>query len=320
MKPRAFQAFRTALFASTLVCCTAAQAVEVNYQYYRFTPTKLRIETSNSIQLAEFNFLQSGGAVDMSTVEISNPGGSTPATEVVERLIDGNNATKWLDFHKSPVVFNFGTPTEVDGYRFTTANDSTERDPLRWKLEGSNDGSTWTLLDYRNVDFGTPTARLTSTPDILLPDVVAPDTLTWTGAESAEWNTTDLNWDNGANVTWDNDSFDIARFTAAGPKAVTVTEPINVRAMEFTVPGYTISGEALILRGITSVTSSGDTEISSPIGGSAGFVKLGPGKLTLSGDNTFTGTSGAGGTLSVRDGELVFTGTNIYGNKTSVVG
>jgi len=40
-----------------------------------------------------------------------------------------------------------------------TANDSPERDPVKWSLEGSNDGNTWTALDRTHA---TDTAYATS--------------------------------------------------------------------------------------------------------------------------------------------------------------
>jgi len=42
----------------------------------------------------------------------------------------------------------------VTKYTFTSGNDAPERDPLRWTLSGSNDGTTWTVIDTRdNIDF-----------------------------------------------------------------------------------------------------------------------------------------------------------------------
>ena len=41
-------------------------------------------------------------------------------------------------------------PQTVESYSFTSANDVPERDPQEWVLEGSLDGTQWTVPDRRN--------------------------------------------------------------------------------------------------------------------------------------------------------------------------
>ena len=62
---------------------------------------------------------------------VSNPGGNRTAAELPSNLIDGATGTKWLDFYRNPVVFAFPEPVTIDAYRFTTANDAADRDPVR---------------------------------------------------------------------------------------------------------------------------------------------------------------------------------------------
>lgn len=69
----------------------------------------------------------------------------------IEASVDGNQDTKWCIIHDGrPVVWQLdagqdgATPRE---YRLTSAEDVPGRDPRTWKLEGSIDGKTWTLLD-----------------------------------------------------------------------------------------------------------------------------------------------------------------------------
>ena len=89
--------------------------------------------------------------------------------------VDGNTGTKWLDFNKGPLVLDCGAPALIDGYRWATANDARDRDPVRWSFEGSHDNLAWTLLDDRtDADYPTPTARFTFTPALGLNQV--PDT------------------------------------------------------------------------------------------------------------------------------------------------
>lgn len=184
---------RIALLA--LACAIPASAAEKTYQYYRWTPTKLRNGTAaNSIQLAEFEFRKSGAAVAWGSATVTNPGGSNPAGEVPSYVKDGSVLTKWLDFNKKGLVFAFTAATTVDGYRFATANDATERDPVSWTLEGSADQTTWTLIDVVK-DFATTTNRREyqsfTVPATVLPEILS---FTPTGMVVADGETTNVSW------------------------------------------------------------------------------------------------------------------------------
>lgn len=140
-------------------------AGEVEYRYYRFTPTQLRVTNNCCVQLAEFEFLREG--VRVGTPLVSNPGGRNPSNETPDLSVDGSLSTKWLDFNQGSLLFDFGGPKKVDSYRWATANDATERDPVQWLLEGSDDETSWVLVDERvGVDFPTPVSRFTFTPTL----------------------------------------------------------------------------------------------------------------------------------------------------------
>jgi hypothetical protein len=155
---------------SSLVVRTVAGG-SVTFRYVRFTPTKLRDDNAaNSIQLSEFYILD--GATALTPVAATNPGGNNPGGggEGPDKAIDGNFGTKWLDFNKKGLVIDLGAPVEFDHYSFVTANDAPERDPMRWLLEGSNDGSNWTLIEnFTGLDFPLPSARNALSQDIPLP-------------------------------------------------------------------------------------------------------------------------------------------------------
>lgn len=152
-----------AIFALAVTGSAVCPAVEVTFQQYRFTPTSNQAAIDQNtqqpvhsqVQIGEFLFLRRGQAIDMTSVTASG-GGAPPATEGVDKLVDGlftlgnGNASKWFNGNYAPVVFNFGVPTTVDSYTFATANDSLDRTPDRWILEGSNDGTTWVTVDNRN--------------------------------------------------------------------------------------------------------------------------------------------------------------------------
>ncbi len=88
---------------------------------------------------------------------ISNPSRhSTSSNESIDKTIDGNDGTKWCMEHKGKpvvwqVVFMNQAKKPLQSYTLTSANDVPSRDPQKWKLEASNDGETWTLLDKRSL-------------------------------------------------------------------------------------------------------------------------------------------------------------------------
>ena len=143
------------------------------HRYYRFRSTKLRDDAgANSIQLAELSLFRQG--VRQHAVTVSNPGGSNPVGEGPARADDADTATKWLDFNRAPLVYDYGSNVVIDAYSITTANDASARDPVRWLLEASEDGVDWEVLDDQtDQDFPTPTARQTEIAPIDLLNLAA---------------------------------------------------------------------------------------------------------------------------------------------------
>ena len=73
---------------------------------------------------------------------------SYPANEGPSNAIDGDTSTKYLNFGKNNAGFDVtpGTgPAIVNGLQFTSANDSPERDPTTFTLEGW-DGTSFVLV------------------------------------------------------------------------------------------------------------------------------------------------------------------------------
>lgn len=127
---------------------TIGMAGPAVYRYFRFTPTLLRGGVSaDSVQISEFQMLLE--AVPLVAKSAANPGGNSPGYENPSMAIDGNHDTKWLDFNKAPLVLDYGQPVTATAYRFATANDGSNRDPVSWRLEGSQNGATWALVDER---------------------------------------------------------------------------------------------------------------------------------------------------------------------------
>lgn len=73
---------------------------------------------------------------------------NSPPGEGAENAFDGNTNTKYLNFDKynAGVTIKLSSGRVVKGFTLTTANDFPGRDPTSYKLYGSNNGTTWTLL------------------------------------------------------------------------------------------------------------------------------------------------------------------------------
>ncbi len=149
--------------------------------------------------------------------------------------------------------------------------------------------------------------------------------LTWTGAGSMNWNTTDSNW---GGPLWNNATPDSAIFGATGVGTVNLTVPIIANTLTFNNAGYTIVSNTLTLGGTApAITNNANATISSALAGTAGFTKAGTGNLTLAGTNTFGGnvavgdSSGAntfvGGTLSVNNSSALGAGSKTVYVRTS---
>src|SRR5262249_15787199 len=141
----------------------------------RFTPTVVTTNTQALVQIAEFQIFNGTTEVDPIGLgaTATNPGGSNAAnaTEGALKAIDNDLTTKWLDANRSatvanPLVVDFQSPQQATSYRWATANDSaTTRDPIRWKVEGSLDGTTWVLLDDKTgADYPTTATRQVYVP------------------------------------------------------------------------------------------------------------------------------------------------------------
>ena len=83
--------------------------------------------------------------------ELSISRESSVAAQQSSNLIDGEYGTKYFlkDFAASElwIVYSFDEPQSISAYALVAGNDVAERDPKAWTLEGSNDNSTWDMLD-----------------------------------------------------------------------------------------------------------------------------------------------------------------------------
>jgi len=69
------------------------------------------------------------------------------------RIFDNKTNTKWFVSGVATPWIAFQFPNDasyaIQTYTVTSANDRPARDPKNWRLEGSNDLTTWTVLDTR---------------------------------------------------------------------------------------------------------------------------------------------------------------------------
>jgi hypothetical protein len=173
------------------------------FRYYRFQPTALRDEgADNSVQIAEFPMLL--GGTRLAGAVASNPGGRNPGGESPQEGNDNNLNTKWLDFTKfNPLVLDFGNPVGADGYRIATADDSEERDPVSWTVDGSPDGISWFTLDTQTA-YATPLDRQVYLPNFTV-RLIEPPRIT-TIRYDAAFGIVTIEWTSSPGESYDLDS------------------------------------------------------------------------------------------------------------------
>lgn len=91
-----------------------------------------------------------GSLADPEPVVAVTASAENPPNETKDKLIDGQENTKWLAFAPTGwVAFQLAEPAAVNSYALTSANDAPGRDPRDWTLQGSDDGQSWVDLDRR---------------------------------------------------------------------------------------------------------------------------------------------------------------------------
>jgi hypothetical protein len=124
--------------------------------------------TVNAAPITSFDITDNGGAI---TAQFPN---TTKPSEDVPSLIDNNKSTKYFRSGRNAlwVQYKSTVPAIVVKYTISSANDVPGRDPRDWNLQGSNNGSDWTILDTRAAEsfaarFQTKTYTFTNTTPYL---------------------------------------------------------------------------------------------------------------------------------------------------------
>ncbi|KAA3438799.1 T9SS type B sorting domain-containing protein [Rufibacter hautae] len=125
------------------------------YRYYRLNISALK--ANNTFQLAEWRLFTAVKNPDVTargdvlTVLRENDGGQA-AGEGSPKVIDNNPGSKFLSHWPGEqwLRLQLTAPAAVGTYTLVSANDDPNRDPKDWKLEGSQNGTDWTMLDTRS--------------------------------------------------------------------------------------------------------------------------------------------------------------------------
>ena len=142
-----------------------------DFQEYRFTPTGagakdkfryfrfefIRMAGSTRIQLSEIN-LYDKPQMPVKATFVSGTG--RDGKEGAAMVADGRLFSKWCidEPRQMPysVVLDAGEQIPLSEYRFYTADDThsyPDRNPITWKVSGSNDQKSWTTLDEQKNNY-----------------------------------------------------------------------------------------------------------------------------------------------------------------------
>jgi hypothetical protein len=127
----------------------------VTYKFIRFVPLKTREPNAAYVAIGKFTFFYDGNALNLDG-KVSNPMGTWEGE--FNDVMGPGYRNGWSDTHKKPLVFAFRSPVRIDAYSFTTSDKGVGTDPVSWHVEGSSNGSFWTVLD-RQQGVSTPVNR-----------------------------------------------------------------------------------------------------------------------------------------------------------------
>mmetsp|Transcript_129365 Transcript_129365/g.235081 ORF Transcript_129365/g.235081 Transcript_129365/m.235081 type:complete len:954 (-) Transcript_129365:48-2909(-) len=135
-------------------------------------PLQLRftfLQTSGGgthVQLAEVVFWSQGKALDLAEVEVSSPHVHRGSAQ---NVVDGNVSTKFsavAQGGRAELLIVLPRVVDIDQVSFVTASNAPEYDPVRWRLEASDDGERWFPAHEQREEFAMPTKRKTATKQL----------------------------------------------------------------------------------------------------------------------------------------------------------
>jgi hypothetical protein len=138
--------------------------VPPSYRFLRFIPTATR--GGSTVNVGKFTFFYEDDPL-LVNGSVTNPMGTWEGS--ITDVTGPGPRPGWSDAHKRPLVFAFRDSIAIDAYSFTTAlpEAGIEGDPISWKLEGSSNGTFWTILDTQK-NYPTPVRRFSDMEKIYL--------------------------------------------------------------------------------------------------------------------------------------------------------
>ncbi len=139
---------------------STAHAGEVTGRYLRFTGSqraKAEAPSGGGMAISEFRVTLRGADVTpagVQAVDFTAPRSGNDAAHLYDGVYspNGSNNRYWTPETNSDsevtFTYDFGAPVTFDGYLLSTA-DYAPRNPWKWKLEVSDDKSSWTVCDSR---------------------------------------------------------------------------------------------------------------------------------------------------------------------------
>jgi hypothetical protein len=128
-------------------------------RYVRWVITAVRTPGSGT-QASEFVLQNAGVDISMTGTTVTSSEAGSPGNQLPAQLVDGNLATKFYTGNGPTITltFDLGSVKTFTGYRWATAEDVNERDPVSWTVQISSDNVNWTVVDTRT-NFATSTSR-----------------------------------------------------------------------------------------------------------------------------------------------------------------
>jgi hypothetical protein len=123
------------------------------YRYIKWHITDIKSMSASMTQISELYLKYNGSNISWGSATITNPGGNNPSSEQPSKLIDGDEYSKVLDNNIDQgggsifiIDAGVGNLFGFDSYYYVTGNDTSARDPISWTIEGSNNGTNYTVL------------------------------------------------------------------------------------------------------------------------------------------------------------------------------
>jgi hypothetical protein len=133
-----------------------------SYRYFRLDITANN--GANNLNISEFEVRTSAGGASVLTGGTPSASENTfPSTNGPEKAFDGSSTTFWATAASSTtgwLQYDLGLGNEVVAAEYAVQiATSTTRTPRDFTLQGSNDGSSWTVLDTRTSETWTSAAQ-----------------------------------------------------------------------------------------------------------------------------------------------------------------